>query len=132
MHRSFHADRDTPNVVDMRLAHLGITVTDQQRSQRFYETHFGFDPDTAQTYPDGTVIIRDKDGFALALRSGAPQSDEFLHFGSVCTSPAEARQARERLIAAGMGLVEDDDTESYVGIKVLEPDGYRIEVSCDL
>jgi catechol 2,3-dioxygenase-like lactoylglutathione lyase family enzyme len=53
----------------MRLRHLGLLVTDQGRSQRFYATYFGFDPATATRYPDGTVIIRDGDGdgFDLAL-----------------------------------------------------------------
>jgi catechol 2,3-dioxygenase-like lactoylglutathione lyase family enzyme len=41
----------------MRLAHLGPTVTDQERSRRFYETYFGFDAGPARSYPDGTLII---------------------------------------------------------------------------
>jgi len=36
---------------------------------------------------------------------------------------------RERLLAAGETLVEDEDGESFVGIKVTDPDGYRVEVS---
>lgn len=36
---------------------------------------------------------------------------------------------RQRLLAAGVLLVEDEDTDSYVGIKALDPDGYRIEIS---
>jgi hypothetical protein len=54
----------------MRLAHVGLTVTDQRRSRRFYETHFGFDARPARSYPDATLIIQDADGFALALHPG--------------------------------------------------------------
>jgi hypothetical protein len=42
--------------------HLGLPVRAEQRSLQFYSTYFGFDPATAQKYPDGTVIIRNADG----------------------------------------------------------------------
>ena len=51
----------------MRLNHLGLPVRDERRSQDFSAAYFGFDPATAQEYEDGTVIIRDADGFDLAL-----------------------------------------------------------------
>ena len=37
------------------------------RVLQFHSAYFGFDPATAQQYEDGTVIIRDADGFDLAL-----------------------------------------------------------------
>ena len=52
----------------MRFNHLGLPVRDERRSQQFYSAYFGFDLATAQQYPDGTVIIRNADGFDLALR----------------------------------------------------------------
>ena len=120
----------TATLAGMRVAHLGLTVTDQERSRRFYETHFGFDAGQARSYPDGTLIIQDSDGFALALHPGsAAPGDEFLHFGYVCADPAEVRTVRQRLLVAGVLLVEDEDTDSYVGIKALDPDGYRVEIS---
>jgi catechol 2,3-dioxygenase-like lactoylglutathione lyase family enzyme len=114
----------------MRFAHVGISVADLERSRSFYERYFGFDPDQARSYPDGTVILRDADGFDLALHpgDGAP-ADEFLHFGYTCPDPEQVRAFRERLLAAGEILVEDEDSESFVSIKVLDPDGYRIEVA---
>jgi catechol 2,3-dioxygenase-like lactoylglutathione lyase family enzyme len=51
----------------MHFNHLGLPVRDEGRSQQFYSTYFGFDPATAQEYADGTVIIRNADGFDLAL-----------------------------------------------------------------
>jgi integrase len=41
----------------IHLLHLGLPVRDQQRSMRFYAPWFGFDPDGARRYPDGTVIV---------------------------------------------------------------------------
>jgi catechol 2,3-dioxygenase-like lactoylglutathione lyase family enzyme len=51
----------------MRFNHVGLPVRDERRSRQFYSAYFGFDPATAQEYPDGTVIIRNADGFDLAL-----------------------------------------------------------------
>jgi hypothetical protein len=33
------------------------------------------------------------------------------------------------MIAEGVELVEDEDTEAYVGFKRLDPDGHVVEVS---
>jgi catechol 2,3-dioxygenase-like lactoylglutathione lyase family enzyme len=54
-------------VQGVRLRHLGLPVHDYDTSLRFYATYFEFDPATAQTYPDGTVIVRNADRFDLAL-----------------------------------------------------------------
>jgi catechol 2,3-dioxygenase-like lactoylglutathione lyase family enzyme len=113
----------------MRFAHVGITVADQTRSRRFYEQYFGFDPSQARDYADGTLILRDADGFALALHPGAgAPADEFLHFGYSCTGPEQVRARKETLLANGETLVEDEDSENFVSIKVLDPDGYRVEI----
>jgi len=109
---------------------VGITVTDLNRSRRFYESNFPFDPDLARSYPDGTLILRDADGFALALHPGDEAvADEFLHFGYFCSGPEEVRALRERLLREGEMLTEDEDSESFVSIKVTDPDGYRVEIS---
>ena len=55
------------NAAFMHLNHLGLPVRGLQRSRQFYSAYFGFDPATAQEYEDGTVIIRNADGFDLAL-----------------------------------------------------------------
>jgi len=49
----------------MRFNHLGLPVRDERRSRQFYSAYFGFDPASAQEYPDGTVVIRNADGFDL-------------------------------------------------------------------
>ena len=45
--------------------HVGLPVRDERRSQHVYSAYFGFDQATAQQYPNGTVIIRNADGFDL-------------------------------------------------------------------
>jgi catechol 2,3-dioxygenase-like lactoylglutathione lyase family enzyme len=114
----------------MRLSHLGLPVQNSDRSQLFYATYFGFDPATAQTYHDGTVIIRNADGFDLALHAthdtGTPQP--FLHFGFRLPTPADVRAALARIRTDGIEIIEHDDDQDMVSFKCLDPDGHRIEV----
>jgi catechol 2,3-dioxygenase-like lactoylglutathione lyase family enzyme len=113
----------------MRLAHLALTVADQERSRRFYETYFGFDAGPATRYDDGVLIIRDGRGFDLALGEGeVGQLPAFLHFGFRAHDADEVRALRERLARDGLTFVEDEDTDAYVGFKCLDPDGYPVEV----
>ena len=115
----------------MRLDHLALAVRDQQRSIDFYATYLGFDPSTARRYPDGVVIVRDANGFALALGED-PEPERapgFPHFGFGMDSPDDVRALRGRLLADGFELVEDEDEETYVGFKCLDPDRRVIEVS---
>ena len=56
---------------NVHLFHLGLPVLDVPRSRTFYEQYFAFDPESTQRYDDGTVIIRNGDGFDLALHPGA-------------------------------------------------------------
>lgn len=65
------------------MAHIGLAVRDQERSRRFYETYFEFDPATAWAAEDGVLLIEGREGVSLALG----ETDEpirlpsFLHFG---------------------------------------------------
>ena len=115
----------------MYFNHLGLPVRDERRSQQFYSAYFGFDPATAQAYEDGTVIIRDADGFDLALHrvERVEPSPAFLHAGFKAAASAEVRTLMERMQANnGVTIVERNDDAAYVGFKCLDPDGHRIEV----
>jgi catechol 2,3-dioxygenase-like lactoylglutathione lyase family enzyme len=114
----------------MHLLHLGLPVRDVDRSQLFYTAYFGFDPATAQRYPDGTVIIRNGDGFDLALHAtdDAGQPQPFLHFGFRLAAGEEVRAALGRVRADGIEIIEHDDDPEMVSFKCLDPDGHRIEV----
>ncbi len=114
----------------MKFAHLGLPVTDVDRSIAFYTKHFGFDPATAQRYPDGTVIVRNADWFDLALHP-VPQAvvlPEFLHFGFGVDEAEAVREQLSRLEADGVTIIETDDEPGYVSFKCADPDGHRIEI----
>jgi catechol 2,3-dioxygenase-like lactoylglutathione lyase family enzyme len=113
----------------MHLSHLGLPVRDERRSQRFYSAYFGFDPATAQEYADGTVIIRDADGFDLTLHPvGYVEPPAFLHAGFKAAEPADVRALTGRMQANGVTIAERNDEAAYVAFKCLDPDGHRIEV----
>jgi catechol 2,3-dioxygenase-like lactoylglutathione lyase family enzyme len=114
----------------MHLSHLGLPVRDCRRSIRFYARYFEFDPDTAQSYPDGTVIVRNPDGFDLALHQ-VPEvgaSPGFLHFGFAMADPDAVRALKERLVRDAVAVIEGDDEPQLVSVKCLDPDGWRVEV----
>jgi len=114
----------------MQLRHLGLPVRDSQRTIRFYARYFGFDPETAQSYPDGTVIVRNADRFDLALHPSAEAgpTSSFLHFGLAVANPDAVRALQSRLLRDGVSIVESNDEPGLVSFKCLDPDGWRVEV----
>ena len=114
----------------MRFSHLGLPVRDERRSRQFYSAYFGFDPAIAQQYPDGTVIIRNADGFDLALHpvEHIEPPPAFLHVGFRAAGPADVRALMDRMDADGITIAERNDEAAYTGFKCLDPDGHRIEV----
>lgn len=121
---------DDADAGGMHLTHLGLPVRDLQRSQSFYARHFGFDPATARLYDDGTVILRNDDGFELALHRVASLGPipEFLHFGFRLANPTEVVSVLGRLEAAGAHVLERTQEAENVSFKCVDPDGHRVEV----
>jgi catechol 2,3-dioxygenase-like lactoylglutathione lyase family enzyme len=114
----------------VHLRHLGLPVRDHQRSLRFYAAYFGFDPATAQEYSDGTVIVRNADGFDLALHPSpeAVGAEGFFHFGFAMDDADAVRALRDRLARDGVPIKEFDEEPELVSFKCLDPDGWRVEV----
>ena len=114
----------------MHLSHLGLPVRDKRRSQQFYAAYFGFDPATAQEHEDGTVIIRNADGFDLALHPAEhiEPPPAFLHAGFRAAEPADVRALLAGMKQPGVPIVERNDEAAYTAFKCLDPDGHRIEV----
>ena len=89
--------------------HLAIPVRDQERSRRFYQTYFGFDPKTARVADDGVLLLEGPEDVLLALG----ETDEpirlpsFLHFGfRAAGAPEEVRAFRDRLAADEIEIVD--------------------------
>jgi catechol 2,3-dioxygenase-like lactoylglutathione lyase family enzyme len=111
--------------------HLALAVTNQERSRRFYETHFGFDARSPRRYDDGVLMLYNADGFALALGpvEGPIELPPFLHFGIGLRSPEEVRAFRDRLVRDDVPIAEAWDEPDYVSVKCLDPDGYTVEAA---
>jgi len=112
------------------MAHIALAVRDQERSRRFYETWFGFDPDTAWVAEDGVLLIEGPGDVLLALG----ETDEpivlpsFLHFGfRAARDPDEVRAFRDGLERGGVEIIGFWDEPDYVSVKCRDPDGYVIE-----
>ncbi|MDL4821182.1 VOC family protein [Actinomadura opuntiae] len=112
----------------MRLKHLGLPVRDVQRSRRFYETYFGFDPASARG-GGGTIIIRNADGVALALHGGKDigPPPAFVHFGFQLFAPEEVTDLLTRMRADEVDIIEQYDDPGCVSFTCTDPDGHRIE-----
>ena len=114
--------------------HLAITVTDQERSRRFYERYFGFGARPARRYDDDVLMLYNDAGFSLALgpqgpRHGGPPGHAWMHFGLGFRDRDAVLALRDRLAADGVELVEEFDEPDYVSVKCRDPDGYIIEAS---
>jgi catechol 2,3-dioxygenase-like lactoylglutathione lyase family enzyme len=111
------------------LAHLGLPVRDEDRSRHFCQTYFGFDPASTQRYDDGTLIIRNADGFDLALHpaSSVGTLPDFLHFGFRLPDPGQVRAPLARLQADRVPIIERHDDPAYAAFKCHDPDGHRVE-----
>ena len=111
--------------------HLAIPVSDQERSRRFYGTYFGFDAHPRRRYDDGVLMLYNAEGFALAL--GPAQEpivpSAWMHFGVGLPDREAVLELRDRLVSAGVEVVEQSDEPDYVSIKCRDPDGYIVEAS---
>ena len=87
----------------MRLRHLALAVTDEQRSRDFYERWLGFGVAPPRRYPDGVLMLYGPGDVSLALGHAAarPTLPPFLHFS---------------FTRAG-----------YASVKCRDPDGYVVE-----
>jgi catechol 2,3-dioxygenase-like lactoylglutathione lyase family enzyme len=112
----------------LRLAHLNLTVSDVDRSDEFYRRWFAFDRVLAE-YDDGTRFVSDASGFELGLHRGGPAASSVdWHFGFLASDQATVRELRTAMTAAGVVVIDPEDSRGYVGFKCADPDGYVVEV----
>ena len=113
-----------------QLNHVALAVRDPRRSLNFYRDTLGVEG-AVRTEPYGFVITTPS-GVAFTLFEGRPAADmgEF-HLGVSVPDGDSARARREELRAAGVAEIEWCDEDGYVSVKVLDPDGYVVEVAWD-
>ena len=110
------------------LNHVALTVRDRELSAAFYREHFGL---TERVHDDEHILILGSpDGSLLALSEGTvptglPRTN---HFGFRLETADEVRDARERLLEAGITETEWQEDAGFVRVQVSDPDGYRVEL----
>jgi catechol 2,3-dioxygenase-like lactoylglutathione lyase family enzyme len=110
--------------------HLNLTVTDIERSVTFYQQWLGFGPEDRR-FDDGTTFVRDSEGTDLALHAGEVSTTlhgQVFHFGFRRDTATEVRDLWEELIAGGVEVIAFDEEPDVVSVKLMDPDGYVIEV----
>lgn len=110
----------------MKLNHLAIPVSDQQRSRRFYMDTLGI-TGSVRDDPDGMLLTTD-DGFVLALLGEPVPNRERFHFGFGLDSADHVRALRSQLQSRAVEELEWWELDDYVSTKFLDPDGYIVEV----
>jgi catechol 2,3-dioxygenase-like lactoylglutathione lyase family enzyme len=103
--------------------HLALKVADQARARRFYETYCGFGARPARRYEDETLMLYNRDGFALALGVDGFQP----HFGVSLDGPEQVRAMAQRLAQDGVEVVEQWEKPDHVSVKCRDPDGHIVE-----
>jgi catechol 2,3-dioxygenase-like lactoylglutathione lyase family enzyme len=110
--------------------HVGLAVRDPGRSLAFYRDTIGLTGDV-RTEPYG-FVVRTPTGVSFTLFDGEPcATPGDFHLGVALPDADAVRQARERFRSIGLDLTEWCDEPGYTSVKVIDPDGYIVEVAWD-
>jgi catechol 2,3-dioxygenase-like lactoylglutathione lyase family enzyme len=112
------------------LSHVAFPVRNPTRSLEFYRDTIGLSG-TVRAEPYGYVLTG-SNGVTFTLFAGEPPpSVAEFHIGVALPDAEAVRRARDRFRAADVPEHEWSDEPDYVSVKVVDPDGYLVEVSWD-
>jgi len=114
----------------MTLNHLHIGTRNLENSRQFYETYFGFKKKF--DHAPG-IFLEDEKGFLLAIDpvDNVPTLPSWYHLGFCLDSEAQVLNIYEKMKTAGVPMARDlmTEKEQFASFFVLDPDGYKLEVS---
>ena len=116
-----------------RRLHIGLTVSDLQRSRQFYETLLGVPP--AKERPGYVKFEPTDPSVNLTLNAAAQVADggnHGTHYGVQVKSTQAVQEAVERLASAGLQTKVQENTSCCYSVQdkvwVADPDGNQWEV----
>jgi catechol 2,3-dioxygenase-like lactoylglutathione lyase family enzyme len=113
------------------LDHVALAVRDPGRSLTFYRDVLDVDGTIREESYGFVIGTANRMSFTLFRGEPPPVMGDF-HIGVGLSSASAVREARTRF--RSLQLIEHEwcDEEGYVSVKVLDPDGYVVEVSWDV
>ncbi len=113
-----------------QLNHVALAVRDPSQSLAFYRDVIGVEG-TVRDEPYG-FVIRTSTGVTFTLFEGTLCTDVGdFHIGVGLPDAETVRRARARFASVGLTEREWDDEPGYTSVKVIDPDGYVVEVAWD-
>jgi len=114
----------------MELNHLALAVRDPRRSLHFYRNTIGVEG--AVREEEYGFVFTTPNGLVFTLFEGSPPVDHGdFHIGVSLPDGDAVRAQRVALRSAGVRELEWSDEAGYVSVKVLDPDGYTVEIAWD-
>src|SRR5262245_12002037 len=131
--------RMTTTTVRLEVGHVGLNVTDLERSTRFYRAALGLDLAGGSTAPGREYAFLAREGRLLLTlwrqSDGASPTDRagLHHLAFQVESIEQVQEAEERLRALGAkihhgGIVPHGEGSESGGIFFEDPDGIRLEI----
>jgi catechol 2,3-dioxygenase-like lactoylglutathione lyase family enzyme len=124
------AASETPSI--HRMDHVGINVTDLQRSADWYERVLGFT--IFHKWKTTWMIRRGNMRIGLFLRPNAKKIDDLdntlaiTHF-AYSTDEKGFREAQDKLKKLGVKFDPPEDTGVAHSLFIYDPDGYQVEIT---
>ena len=121
---------DAPSI--QRMDHVGINVTDLQRSADWYEKVLGFT--IFHKWKTTWMISRADMHIGLFLRPSAKKIDDLdntlaiTHF-AYATDAKGFQEAQDKLKKLGVKFDPPEDTGVAYSLFIYDPDGYQIEIT---
>ena len=120
------APRRPGSLANLGIGHVGLRVADLEKSTSFYRDILGLSTGTRQR-----GVARIPSGPDLIVLHGKRYRTSDFHFGFHVDSPSRVDEWRIWFESMNVAIYQDVTEKDYRSIKIRDPDGYWIEITCD-
>ncbi len=115
-----------PSLESRGIAHVGLKVSDIEKSRRFYREILGFKDELRQP---GVVYLPSGPDRLVVYDEHSGTSD--FHFGFKVDTLQQVKEWRDWLRSKDVTILEDMTEDKHQSIKFKDPDGHWIEISSE-